>query len=69
MCKTFILVTLEAEKLSAKHLPVYFETPCILMRVPIEKEPENLDILDLGKRSHSRKNPLDFRNGREKIKS
>ena len=30
MCKTFILVTQEAEKLGAKHLPVYFETPCTI---------------------------------------
>ena len=28
MGKTFILVTQEAEKLGAKHLPVFFETPC-----------------------------------------
>ena len=28
MCKTFILITQEAEKLDAKHLPVFFETPC-----------------------------------------
>ena len=28
MYKTFILVTQEAEKLGAKHLPVFFETPC-----------------------------------------
>ena len=28
MYKTFILVTQEAEKLGAKHLPIFFETPC-----------------------------------------
>ena len=28
MYKTFILVTQEAEKLGAKHLPFFFETPC-----------------------------------------
>ena len=30
MGKTFILVTQEAEKLGAKHLPVFFETPCTI---------------------------------------
>ena len=30
MCKTFILITWEAEILDAKHLPVFSETPCTL---------------------------------------
>ena len=28
MCKTFILHTQKVKELAAKHLPVYFETPC-----------------------------------------
>ena len=32
MHKTFILVTQEAEKLGAKHRPIFFETPCIDQR-------------------------------------
>ena len=30
MYTTFILVTQEAEKLGAKHRPIFFETPCNL---------------------------------------
>ena len=30
MHQTFILVTQEAEKLGAKHRPIFFETPCTL---------------------------------------
>ena len=29
MHQTFILVTQEAEKLGAKHRPIFFETPCM----------------------------------------
>ena len=28
MCEAFILITQKDKKLAAKHLPVYFETPC-----------------------------------------
>ena len=31
MYTTFILVTQEAEKLGAKHRPIFFETPCIIV--------------------------------------
>ena len=32
MHQTFILVTQEAEKLGAKHRPIFFETPCTKRR-------------------------------------
>ena len=37
MSKTFIQVAQEAEKLGAKHLPIFFETPCSFFSVKTQQ--------------------------------